>query len=139
MYRLYGNCVAGTITPLSPNSPVASRSGLAASLLRALGEEGGSLASKKLREQIERLEQEEELRDYEDDEEEDDMVSKHRQSQDTSGANPLPANGAHVVSWTFHKPIGIYMGDLMLGVMLQYVVSASFSCFLRLVKSSNQH
>ncbi len=30
--------------------------------------------------------------------------------------------------------MGIYMGDLILGVILQYMVSASFSCFLWLVK-----
>ncbi len=48
--------------------------------------------------------------------------------------NPLPTNDALVASWTLHKPIGIYMGDLVLGVILQYMVSASFSSFLWLVK-----
>ncbi len=32
------------------------------------------------------------------------------------------------------NPIGIYVGDLILGVILQYMVSTSFSCFLWLVK-----
>ncbi len=36
--------------------------------------------------------------------------------------NPLPTNDAHVVSWTLHKLMVIYMGDLILGVILQYVV-----------------
>ncbi len=34
--------------------------------------------------------------------------------------NPLPTNDTHVVSRTLHKPTGIYMGDLILGVVLQY-------------------
>ncbi len=33
-----------------------------------------------------------------------------------------------------HKLIGISMGDLVLSVILQHVVSASFSCFLWSVK-----
>ncbi len=36
--------------------------------------------------------------------------------------NPLPSNDTHVASWTLHKPIRIYMGDLILGVILQYMV-----------------
>ncbi len=43
--------------------------------------------------------------------------------------NPLPANDTHVAPWTLHKPTGIYMEDLILGGTLQYMVSASFSCF----------
>ncbi len=46
----------------------------------------------------------------------------------------LPTNDAHVASWILHKPIGIYMGDLILGVVLQCLVSASFSCLSWLVK-----
>ncbi len=38
--------------------------------------------------------------------------------------NPLPTNGAHVASWTLRKPIGIYMGDLILGVIFQYMLLA---------------
>ncbi len=34
----------------------------------------------------------------------------------------------HVVSWTLRKPIGICMGDLILGIILYYIVSAN--CFL---------
>ncbi len=33
-----------------------------------------------------------------------------------------------------NKPIRIFMGALILGVILQYMVSASLSCFLWLVK-----
>ncbi len=36
--------------------------------------------------------------------------------------------------WTLHKLMGIYMGGLILGVILQYMISASFSCFLWSVK-----
>lgn len=56
------------------SQPSSSRADLAVSLLQALGEEGDSVAAEKLREEIERLEQEEaELLDYEDEDE--DMVS----------------------------------------------------------------
>ncbi len=41
---------------------------------------------------------------------------------------------SHVVSCTLHKLIGIDMGDLILGAILQYMVSVSFSCFLWSVK-----
>ncbi len=40
----------------------------------------------------------------------------------------------HVTSWILHNPIEICMKDLILGGILQYTVSASFSCFLWLVK-----
>ncbi len=40
--------------------------------------------------------------------------------------NPLPTNDAMYVMVS----IGIYIGELILGVILQYMVSASFSCFL---------
>ncbi len=36
--------------------------------------------------------------------------------------NPVPTNDTHFASRTLHKPIGIYMGDLMLDVILQYMV-----------------
>ncbi len=39
-----------------------------------------------------------------------------------------------MMSWSPHKPIGIDMGNLILGVILLYMVSASFSCFLWSVK-----
>ncbi len=48
--------------------------------------------------------------------------------------NPLPTNDAHVASGTLNKSIGIYMGDLIPGAILQSMVSASVSCFLWLVK-----
>ncbi len=44
--------------------------------------------------------------------------------------NPVPTNTAIVVTWTPHKPIGIYMGNLILSIVLQDLVSACFSCFL---------
>ncbi len=34
-----------------------------------------------------------------------------------------------------YKLMGMYMGDLILGVILQYMVYASFSCFSQEVKS----
>ncbi len=60
---------------ISPGANASRGSGLAASLLRALGDEGSSVTAKKLREQIERLEQEAVLRGYDDDDEEELMVS----------------------------------------------------------------
>ncbi len=43
----------------------------------------------------------------------------------------MPRHGLSI-----NKPIGIYVVDLILGVLLQYTVSALFSCFLWLVKGS---
>ncbi len=36
-------------------------------------------------------------------------------------------------SWSLHKAIGIYMGKLILGAILQYVLSASFRSFFIMV------
>ncbi len=47
--------------------------------------------------------------------------------------DPLPTNDTRVTSWTLHKPIGLYMGDLIVGIILQYMFSASYSCFLWLI------
>ncbi len=47
--------------------------------------------------------------------------------------NPLPTDASWPL-WTLHKLMGIYMGVLILDAILQYAVSASFSCFLWLVK-----
>ncbi len=38
--------------------------------------------------------------------------------------NPLPTNGTHAALWTLHNVTGIYMGDLILGIILRYMVSA---------------
>ncbi len=43
--------------------------------------------------------------------------------------DPLPTNDTDA-SWSLHKLMVIYMGDSILGAILQYMVSASFSCFL---------
>ncbi len=47
--------------------------------------------------------------------------------------NPLPISDAHVVPWTLRKPIGIYMGDLILDVTLQYIL-CFFGLFLMVGK-----
>ncbi len=44
----------------------------------------------------------------------------------TDYINPSTTNDAHV-SWSLHKPIGIYMGDLILGAILEL---AHGFCFL---------
>ncbi len=53
--------------------------------------------------------------------------------------NPLPTNDAPMRHdlcelSIIYKLMGIYMGGLILGAILQYMVSASFSCFLWSVK-----
>ncbi len=43
-----------------------------------------------------------------------------------TAVDPLPTNDIHA-SWSLYKPIGIYVGRLILGVVFWYMVSASFS------------
>ncbi len=47
--------------------------------------------------------------------------------------NPLPTNDAHMCHGISISHKNLY-GDLILGAILQYMVSASVSCFLRSVK-----
>ncbi len=58
---------------------------------------------------------------------------------DYTSVNPLPTNDApmrHDLSefLTLHKLMGIYMGGLILCAILQYMVSAYFSCFFMVGK-----
>lgn len=78
---------------LPPSSPAArpGRSGLAASLLQALGDEGDSSTAKRLREEIEQLEQQEaELREFHDQEEDDEETMVRTLPPGTPEPLPLP-------------------------------------------------
>ena len=74
-----GSDVDSTSSPASQPSSTRLREGLAASLLRALGEEGGGAAAERLREEIERLgQQEAELQEWEEEEEDQDPAEMVR-------------------------------------------------------------
>ncbi len=54
------------------------------------------------------------------------------EGRDTAGGEEWRGGILHAY---LHKLMGIYMVDLILGVVLQYMVSASFSCFSQVAKS----